>query len=82
MVSYFPRADSSRWVNTWPRSGSAQSWISSTARNSTSRASGIASTVQTIYCARGGTIFSSPVISATELAPFCLRPTTLDDRSS
>ena len=47
MVSNWPRAPSSRWVNTWPRSGSAQSWISSTARNSTSRASGIASTVQT-----------------------------------
>ena len=33
-------------MNTWPRSGSAQSWISSTARNSASRSSGIASTVQ------------------------------------
>ena len=31
-----PRACSRRWVKTWPRSGSAQSWISSTARNSTS----------------------------------------------
>ena len=30
-----PRACSSRWVKTWPRSGSATSWISSTARNST-----------------------------------------------
>ena len=36
-----PRACSSRAVKTWPRSGSAQSWISSTARNSTGRSSGI-----------------------------------------
>ena len=35
MVSNRPRACSSRWVNMWPRSGSATSWISSTARNST-----------------------------------------------
>ena len=47
IVSYLPRAASRRWVNTWPRSGSVHSWISSTARNSTSRVSGIASTVQT-----------------------------------
>ena len=37
--------------------------------------SGIASTVQTKYFASGGTIFSSPVISAARLAPF--RRTTL-----
>ena len=47
MVSAVPRACSRRWVKTWPRSGSAQSWISSTARNSTWRFKGIASTVHT-----------------------------------
>ncbi len=72
MVSLRPRRCSRRWVKTWPRSGSAQSWISSTARNSTSRFSGMASAVQTKYCGRGGTIFSSPVISATERAPRAL----------
>ena len=72
MVSLVPRAAKRRWVKTWPRSGSAQSWISSTARNSTSRVSGMASTVQTKYCGRGGTIFSSPVISATDRAPRAL----------
>ena len=72
IVSCRPRAYSSRWVKTWPRSGSAHSWISSTARKSTSRVSGMASTVQTKYCGRGGTIFSSPVISATERAPRAL----------
>ena len=35
MVSTMPRACSRRSVKTWPRSGSAQSWISSTATNST-----------------------------------------------
>ncbi len=35
IVSTRPRACSSRSVKTWPRSGSAQSWISSTATNST-----------------------------------------------
>ena len=34
IVSTMPRACSRRSVNTWPRSGSAQSWISSTATNS------------------------------------------------
>ena len=37
MVSSRPRARSSRSVKTWPRSGSAHSWISSTARKLTSR---------------------------------------------
>jgi hypothetical protein len=46
MVSSIPRAWSSRSVKMWPRSRSAQSWISSTARNEASRCSGIASTVQ------------------------------------
>jgi hypothetical protein len=49
--------------------GSAQSWISSTATNSAPRSSGIASTVQAYQRAPGGTIFSSPVISATLRAP-------------
>jgi hypothetical protein len=35
MVSFGPRACSSRSVKTWPRSGSAQSWISSIARKAT-----------------------------------------------
>ena len=47
IVSTMPRAFSSRSVKMWPRSGSAQSWISSTARKSTARSSGIDSTVQT-----------------------------------
>ena len=68
MVSTMPRACSSRSVKIWPRSGSAQSWISSTATNSTRRSSGIASTVQEKQRASGGTIFSSPVISATFLS--------------
>ena len=46
MVSTRPRACSRRSVKTWPRSGSAQSWISSTATNSAGRSSGMASTVQ------------------------------------
>ncbi len=71
MVSTMPRACSSRSVKMWPRSASAQSWISSTATNSAARSSGIASTVQANQRASGGTIFSSPVISATCLAPFC-----------
>ena len=64
-----PRACSSRSVKTWPRSGSAQSWISSTATNSACRSSGIASTVQANHFASGGTIFSSPVMSATWRSP-------------
>ena len=64
-----PRACSRRSVKTWPRSGSAQSWISSTATNSASRSSGMASTVQENQRASGGTIFSSPVIRATWRAP-------------
>ena len=47
MVSSAPRACSRRSVKTWPRSGSAASWISSTARKSTRRSTGIDSTVQT-----------------------------------
>ncbi len=47
IVSKIPRACSRREVKTWPRSGSAQSWISSTARNSTAWLSGMASTVHT-----------------------------------
>ncbi len=43
--------------------------ISSTATNSASRSSGMASTVQENQRASGGTIFSSPVISATWRAP-------------
>ena len=53
----------------WPRSGSAQSWISSTARNSAARSSGIASTVHEYQRAPAGTIFSSPVMSATLRTP-------------
>ena len=53
----------------WPRSGSAQSWISSTATNSAARSSGIASTVQEYQRAAAGMIFSSPVISATDRTP-------------
>ena len=69
MVSTRPRAFSRRSVKIWPRSGSAQSWISSTARNSTLRSSGMASTVQENQRAPGGTIFSSPVMSATLRMP-------------
>ena len=68
-VSCWPRIRSSRSVKTWPRSGSAQSWISSTATKSAPIPSGIASTVQTQYCARSGTIRSSPVTSATTDGP-------------
>ncbi len=46
-VSSVPRAWSSRSVKTCPRSGSAQSWISSIARHATVMSSGIASTVHT-----------------------------------
>ncbi len=70
IVSTRPRACSSRSVKMCPRSGSAQSWISSTARNSTLRSSGMASTVQANHLASGGTIFSSPVMSATCASPF------------
>ena len=41
IVSARPRACSSRSVKTWPRSRSPHSWISSTARKSTGRSSGI-----------------------------------------
>ncbi|MBI1331071.1 MAG: hypothetical protein GC166_14335 [Alphaproteobacteria bacterium] len=68
-VSSSPRALRSRSVNTCPRSGSAQSWISSMARKLSFRSTGIASTVQTKYFASGGTIFSSPVTSAQTAGP-------------
>ncbi len=68
-VSCRPRARSSRSVKTCPRSGSAQSWISSTPTKSAPISSGIASTVQIQYCARGGAIFSSPVTSAATEGP-------------
>ena len=47
MVSLSPRALNSRSVNTWPRSLSPASWISSMAIKSTAMSSGIASTVDT-----------------------------------
>ena len=68
-VSSRPRRCSMRSVKTWPRSKSAASWISSTARNATSRSRGMASTVATQKRGLGGLIFSSPVISATASAP-------------
>ncbi len=71
MVSTRPRARSSRSVKTWPRSGSPQSWISSTATKSAPISIGMASTVQTQYCVRSGTIRSSPVTSATTEGPRC-----------
>ncbi len=46
-VSSRPRRFRMRSVKTWPRSRSAAIWISSTARNDTSRSRGIASTVET-----------------------------------
>jgi hypothetical protein len=46
-VSRVPRACSNRSVNVCPRWGCAASWISSTATNSTSRSTGIDSTVLT-----------------------------------
>ena len=46
-VSINPRALIRRSVNTWPRSGSAHNWISSTATKSAPISKGIASTVQT-----------------------------------
>jgi hypothetical protein len=46
IVVSMPRAWISRSVKTWPRSGSAASWISSTATKSKLRPRGIASTVQ------------------------------------
>ena len=70
MVSRLPRACSSRSVKTWPRSGSAHSWISSTARNSTSRSSRHRlRRCRRNSAASGGTIFSSPVTSATARRP-------------
>src|SRR5436189_40558 len=42
IVSSVPRAWRSRSVKTWPRSRSAASWISSTARNATRRSTGTA----------------------------------------
>ncbi len=68
-VSSRPRRCSMRSVKTWPRSKSAASWISSTARKATSRSRGIASTVATQKRGFGGLIFSSPVTSATASAP-------------
>ena len=68
-VSCRPRALSSRSVKMWPRSGSPQSWISSTARKSAPMSTGIASTVETHQAARGGTMRSSPVTSATTEGP-------------
>ena len=56
-------------MNTCPRSGSAHSWISSTATKSAPISSGIASTVATQYLVRGGTMRSSPVTSATTEGP-------------
>ena len=47
IVSWVPRARSSRSVKTWPRSGSAASCISSTATNAALWSSGINSTVHT-----------------------------------
>ena len=49
----------------WPRSKSAESWISSMARKATSISAGIASTVATQKRGFAGMIFSSPVTSAT-----------------
>ncbi len=46
-VSCRPRMLRRRSVKTWPRSGSAQSWISSMATKSAPIPCGIASTVQT-----------------------------------
>ena len=46
-VSSRPRRLSRRSVNTWPRSKSPASWISSIARNEASVSEGSASTVQT-----------------------------------
>ena len=60
MVSTRPRACSRRSVKMWPRSGSAQSWISSTATNSAARSSGMASTVQEIPARLGGNDFFFP----------------------
>ena len=66
---YQYRRLSMRSVNTWPRSKSAPIWISSTARNATSRSRGIASTVQTQKRGWAGLIFSSPVMRAAASAP-------------
>ncbi|MCE7893545.1 MAG: hypothetical protein DYH12_28220 [Sorangiineae bacterium PRO1] len=68
-VSCRPRASSSRSVKTCPRSRWAVSWISSTARKSTLRSTGIASTVHTQKRGRAGTRFSSPVTRATWPSP-------------
>src|SRR3546814_10069873 len=57
---------SSRSGKTWPRSGSAAIWISSTATKPTRRSSGMDSTVQTNQDGFGGTIFSSPVTRRSE----------------
>ena len=65
-------------MKTWPRSRSAAIWISSTARNDTSRSLGIASTVETQNRAFGGFIFSSPVISATESTPGAIDDLVVD----
>ena len=68
-VSRRPRAPWMRLVKTWPRSRSAASWTSSTARKSTLRSSGIASTVHIQKDGFGGTMRSSPVTRATDPAP-------------
>ncbi|PHZ86473.1 hypothetical protein CRD36_00880 [Paremcibacter congregatus] len=78
MVSCRPRARISRSVNTCPRSKSAASCISSTARKSTVFSIGMLSTVQTHQRGFFGMIFSSPVTSATAFRPagFCGEFTT------
>ncbi len=64
IVSSRPRRRSSRSVKTCPRSGSVPSCASSSPTKATS-VSGIDSTVHKCQRAFGGTIFSSPVTSAT-----------------
>ena len=68
-VSCRPRRCRMRSVKMWPRSRSPASCTSSIATKAASVSRGIASTVQTEYFAPAGTIFSSPVISATLCAP-------------
>src|SRR5258705_251650 len=78
IVSSKPRARRRRSVKTCPRSRSAASWISSTARNSTRRSSGIASTVHTKYRGAAGNMRSSPVIKAAAYAPpTCTSPSEI-----
>ena len=65
-------------MKTWPRSRSPASCTSSIATKAASVSRGIASTVQTEYFAPTGTIFSSPVISATLCAPDLLADARID----